>query len=143
MPDFWPSCGYRLLEVTPSGRLAVTAAFLRSYLLRPELAPVPESDPAELALHQRLLDEPQRPVSANELAALGDEDARENYRIWLRFRERLLGADDLESAYVALFAGEGVDVPPLLVHQLTQILLRHVLGEASSALDARAAEILF
>src|SRR5215470_2155146 len=142
MPDFWPSCGYRLLEVMPSGRLAVTADFLRSYLLRPELAPVPESNPAELALHQRMLGDPRRPVAAEEIAAIGDEDARENYRIWLRFRERLLASDELESAYAGLFAGD-VDVPPMFVHQLTQVVLRHILGEASSALEARAAELLF
>src|SRR5262250_2611566 len=115
MPDFWPSCGYRLLEVMPSGRLALTAEFLRSYLLRPELAPVPESNPAELGLHERMLDDPRRKVSLEEIAALADEDTRENYRIWLRFRDRLLAADDLESAYASLFAGEGVDVPPLFV----------------------------
>src|SRR5215472_5995402 len=143
MPDFWPSCGYRLLEVMPSGRLAVTADFLRSYWLRPELAPVPESNPAELALHQRMLDDPRRPVVAEEIAAIGDEDARENYRIWLRFRERLLASDDLESAYAGLFAGDGVDVPPMFVHQLTQVVLRHTLGETASALEARAAELLF
>src|SRR5215475_11978222 len=127
----------------PSGRLALTAEFLRSYLLRPELAPVPESNPAELGLHERMLDDPRRKVSLEEIAALADEDTRENYRIWLRFRDRLLAADDLESAYASLFAGEGVDVPPLFVHQLTQIVLRHILGEGSSALDARAGELLF
>jgi hypothetical protein len=143
MPDFWPSCGYRLLGVTPERRLVVSAGFLRSYLLRPELAPVPESDAHERALHQRLLEEPLRYVSEPEIAGLGDADARENYRIWLNFRARLLDASDLESAYAALFAGAGVDVPPLFVHELTQILLRHVLGEGASALEVRAAELLF
>jgi hypothetical protein len=143
MPDFWPSCGYRLLKVMPSGRLALTPEFLRSYLLRPELAPVPESNAAELELHEKMMNDPRRAVSSVEIAALGDEDARENYRVWLRFRDRLLAVDDLESGYASLFAGEGVDVPPLFVHQLTQIVLRHILGEGSSALDARAAELLF
>ena len=49
----------------------------------------------------------------------------------------------LEAAYTALFAGEGVDVPPQLVHQLTQILLRHILGDTPEAFEARAAEMLF
>jgi len=143
MPDFWPSCAYRLLKVTPSGRLALTPEFLRSYLLRPELSPVPESNAAERTLHEKMLNDPRQEVSLAEIAALDDEDTRENYRIWLRFRDRLLAADDLESAYASLFAGEGVDVPPLFVHQLTQVVLRHILGEGSSALDARAAELLF
>ena len=143
MPDFWFSCGYRLLRARSDGRLAVGGDFLRSYLLRPELAPLPESSAGELALHQRLLDDPQREVAAEEIAAIADPDARENYRIWLRFRDRLGAGPDLESAYAGLFRGAGVDVPPLFVHQLTQILLRHILGADADALEARAAEMLF
>ncbi len=52
------------------------------------------------------------------------------------------GHASLEAAYVALFR-DGVDVPPLLVQQLTQILLRHVLGSDADPLDARVAEMLF
>jgi len=143
MPDFWPACGYRLLEVDVDDRLRVTDAFLRSYLIRPELAPVAESCAAEAALHEALLGDPRRVVSLGEIAAIADPDARDNYRIWLSFRDRLLGAETLEASYAGLFAGEGVDVPPQFVHQLTQIILRHVLGENAGALDARAAEMLF
>jgi hypothetical protein len=143
MPDYWPSCGYRLLRAGASQRLVVTDDFLRSQLLRHELAPVPESDDAELTLHESLLGDPRRRVSAGEVAALGDPDARDNYTVWLRFRDRLLGAPTLEAAYAGLFRGEGVDVPPLLVHQLTQVLLRHILGDDPDPLEARAAEMLF
>jgi hypothetical protein len=143
MPDFWPSCGYRLLRPTPAGRLSVEDAFLASFLARPELAPVAESCAAERTLHRSLLEDPRRVVPAGEIAALADPDARENYRVWLRFRDRLLAAPDLESAYAALFRGAGVDVPPLLVQQLTQILLRHILGDAAAPMQARAAEMLF
>ena len=143
MPDFWPSCGYRLLARGGDGRLTVTDAFLRSYLARPELAPVPGSCAAELALHDALVAAPRRAVSDGELAALADADARDNYRVFLRFRDRLAGAGSLEAAYVALFQGDGVDVPPLFVHQLTQVLLRHVLGEDVDPLEARMAETLF
>ncbi|HUH93373.1 MAG TPA: DUF6352 family protein [Casimicrobiaceae bacterium] len=143
MPDFWSSCGYRLLGVTPAGRLSVGDAFLASFLTRPELAPVPESCAAERELHRSLLDDPRRAVAPAKVEAVSDPDARENYRVWLRFRDRLLAAPDLESAYVALFRGAGVDVPPLFVQQLTQILLRHVLGESASPVQARAAEMLF
>jgi hypothetical protein len=143
VPDFWPSCGYRLLAVGGDGRLTVTDAFLRAYLARPELAPVPESCAAEHVLHDALMTLPRRAVTAQELAAVADADARDNYRVWLRFRDRLLHAPSLEAAYVALFQGEGVDVPPLFVHQLTQVLLRHILGEATQPLAARMAEMLF
>ena len=143
MPDFWPSCGYRLLKVGSDGRLTLTDDFLRSYLVRPELAPIPESCAAELALHDALLANPRRNVSSDELGAIVDGDARENYGIWLRFRTRLTEANSIEGAYTGLFAGDGVDVPPLFVHQLTQVLLRHILGAAADPLEARAAEMLF
>lgn len=143
MPDFWSSCGYRLLARGSDGRLTLTDAFLRSYLARAELAPVPESDAAELALHDALMVSPRRSVAKSELDAIGDEDARANYALWLRFRDRLTAAASLEAAYAALFRGEGVDVPPLFVQQITQILLRHVLGEAADPLQARVAEMLF
>ena len=143
MPDFWPSCGYRLLAVDDDRRLRVRDDFLRGYLLRPELAPVRESGRAEIALHETLLSDPRAPVSENEVAAIEDPDTRDNLRIWLRFRDRLLRAPTLEAAYVGLFEGEGVDVPPLFVHQLTQILLRHILGTDADPIEARAAEMLF
>ena len=142
MPDFWPTCGYRLLAVGADRRLTLTDAFLRSLLLRPELAPIAESCAAELALHDRLLASPRAAVTDAELGALADADARANYAIWLRFRARLTAAASIEGAYVALFR-EGVDVPPLFVQQLTQILLRHILGAEADPLQARAAEMLF
>jgi hypothetical protein len=140
--DYWRSCGYGLLESTAEGHLRVTDDFLRSLLERPELAPVAESCESELALHQQLLQNPRTEVDA-QLAGVSDEDARANYAIWLRFRERLLAHPTLEASYVALFRGDGVDVPPMFVHQLTQILLRHVLGAQVPAMQARAAEMLF
>ena len=143
MPDYWRSCGYRLLTVGADGRLTVTDDFLRSYLVRPELAPIRESCAGELALHDALLGNPRKNVAADELAAITDPDARENYGIWLRFRARLLAANSLEAAYVELFQGTGVDVPPLFVQQLTQVLLRHILGSGSAPMEARAAEMLF
>lgn len=143
MPDFWRSCGYGLLEPTDSGRLRVSDGFLASFLLRPELSPLPESCPAERALHESLQVDPGRAVSEAEIEALADADARENYRIWLRFRDRLMRAPDLESAFVGLFQGRGVDVPPVFVHELTQLLLRHILGSSAAPLAARAAEMLF
>ena len=142
-PGFWPSCGYQYLKVNTDGHLLVTDDFLRHLLNRPEIAPIAESCPAELALHATLLAEPRQTVAATAVQALQDSDAADNYRVWLRFRDRLLAAPTLEAAYLALFEGEGVDVAPVLVHQLTQILLRHVLGADASAMQARVAEMLF
>ena len=142
MPDFWPSCGYRLLTTGADGRLVVTDDFLRALLLRPELAPIPESCAAELGLHEKLIALPRAAVAAAELAGIADADARDNYGVWLRFRQRLAASPTLEAAYVALFR-DGVDVAPLLVHQLTEILLRHILGAGADPIEARAAEMLF
>jgi hypothetical protein len=142
MPDFWPSCGYRLLKVGPDGRLLLTDEFLRATLLRPELAPIAESCPAELELHEKLIAAPRDAVAESERAAILDADARENYGIWLRFRDRVAAAPSIEAAYTMLFR-EGVDVPPLFVHQLTQILLRHTLGAGADPIEARVAEMLF
>ena len=141
--DYWNSSGYRHLTVGTDGRLTVTDAYLRAQLLRPELAPIAESCDAELALHDALVQSPRRAVAPAELDAIRDDDARENYRVWLRFRDRLVAAPSLEAAYVRLFQGDGIDVPPLFVHETTRVLLRHVLGSAPDALEARAAEMLF
>jgi len=143
MHHFWPSGDYRLLRGGAGGRRVASDGFLRSYLLRPELAPIPSSCAAELELHERLLADPRRSIADREVDAIADADVRENYRIWLRFRDRLLAAPTLEATYVGLFEGNGVDVPPLFVHQLTQLLLRHLLGSEAGPFDARAAEMLF
>jgi hypothetical protein len=143
VPDFWRTCGYRLLATGSDGRLTITDDFLRLHLTRPELAPVPESCAAERALHDALMAGPRRHVTGAEIGAIADEDARENYRVWLRFRARLLAASSLEAAYVGLFRGDGVDVPPLFVHQLTEVIVRHILGDDADPLEARAGEMLF
>jgi hypothetical protein len=142
VPDFWQSCGYRLLVVGSDGRLTLTDDFLRAHLLRPELAPIPQSSSAELALHDALLADPRRDVAGAEIDAVDDADARDNYRVWLRLRARLLEANSLEAAYVGLFRG-GVDVPPVFVHQMTQVIVRHILGDNADPLEARAGEMLF
>jgi hypothetical protein len=120
----------------------VTDDFLRAYYLRPELHPVEESGPAERALHASLMEAPQRPVSEAEIMQIEDEDARENYRIVLRFRERLLQAGTVEGCYMSLFKG-AVDVPPMFLDQLAHVISRNILDGASDALQARAGEIFF
>ena len=145
MPDFWPSTGYKLLAHSPGtrGALSVSDDFLRALFLRPEVAPVAESCAGELKLHEVLLVAPRRAITAVEILQIADPDAQANYRILLKFRDRLLAAPTLEAAYTGLFKGDGVDVPPLFVFQLTQIFLRHILGDDADPLEARMAECLF
>ena len=140
--DFWRSSGFHLLERNGAGRLRVTDDFLRAYLLRPELRPVAESGPGEVALHDRLLDEPRRPVATAELEAVEDEDARANLQVWLDFRARLLATDSLEACYRGLFDAD-VRTPPLFIDQLVQIILRNVLDGVDDPLEARAAELCY
>jgi len=141
--DYWQDCGYRLLHTDACGQLVVTDDFLRHLLRRPELAPIGTSCAAERALHARLLQTPRADIAAQTLAELADRDAADNYGVWLRFRARLLAKPTVQASYRALFEGAGVDVAPVLVAQLTQLLLRHVLGEQATALEARVAEMLF
>ena len=142
MPELWEGSGYRQLERAPDGRLLVTDDYLRTYLQRPELAPVAESCDAERALHAKLLEEPRRPVTDAEIESLGDEDARENYAVMLRFREKLLAAPTLEAFYFDLFRRDVV-VPPAFVHHTAQVLVRHVIADSENGLEARAAELFF
>jgi hypothetical protein len=94
-------------------------------------------------LHQRLLERPQADIADSEVAAMADEDIQENYRIWLRFRARMLSASSLESFYMSLFKGGGVDVPPLFVAHLAQIFVRHILGDEPHPMEVRMGELFF
>ena len=142
MMDFWPNCGFNLLRRSADGRLVVTDDYLRLYYLRPELAPIPESCDAELRLHAALLDEPRREVAPAEVEAIADPDARENYAVLMRFRERLLAAPTLEAFYAKLFQEE-IAVPPDFIHHTAQVILRAILDGTQDGLEARAAELFF
>ena len=143
MTNFWPQSTYQTLQIGSDHQLLVTDDFLRTYLLRPELNLVSESCQAERALHQRLMREPRMNVAEQEIVAMADADIRENYRVWLRYRSKLLAASSLEGFYMSLFKGDGVDVPPLFISGLAQIFVRHILGESCHPLDARMGELFF
>ncbi len=142
MADFWHGCGYRLLTRGDTGRLVVTDDYLRAYYARPELAPVDASCAAECALHAALMDAPRQAVDARRIAAIRDGDARENYRVMLRFRDQLLAAPSLEAFYAGLFRHD-VAVPPLFIDQTVQVILRGILDGDGDGLKARAAELFF
>ncbi len=144
MADFWRSSGFHLLRRDVAGRLAVTDDFLRAYLARPELRPNEEACPRERALHAALVEEPRRRVEPEALAALADPGARENYEVFLRFRDRLVGRGTVEAAYLSLFrGGEALAVPPLFVDQLAHVILRNTLDGCADPIRVRAAELLF
>ncbi|MFY9316990.1 MAG: DUF6352 family protein [Burkholderiales bacterium] len=131
-----------MLARDASGRLAVTDDYLRAYYLRPEVHPVEESCEAERALHASLMNAPRRPVPPAALEALKDADARHNYEMVLRFRDRLLQAGNVEGCYMNVFKGS-VDIPPLFVEQMAHVVLRNILEGCDDSLRLRAAEIFF
>jgi hypothetical protein len=141
--DFWRASGFGLLRRDDRGHLAVTDDFLRAYLARPEMRPTEESCAAEIALYDALLAAPRQAVDEARLTALADPDARDNYRIVLRFRDRLLAGGTLEAAYLGLFRGGAVDPPPLFIDHLVHAILRNLLDGAEDPFRLRAAELLF
>jgi hypothetical protein len=142
MRDFWPHCGYHLLARSEDGRLVVTDEYLRTYFERPELALVAESCGAERALHARLLENPRAEVSETYFESMADQDACDNYRVMLRFRDQLTAAPTLEAFYFDLFRSD-VAVPPPFIHHTAQVILRGILEGCSDGLQVRAAEIFF
>lgn len=146
MQDFWPSSGFSRLQRNARGWLALSDDYLRLFLARPELALVEESCDAERALHAALVAAPSRPVEPAELAALQDADARDNYTLFLRFRDGLLAAGTLEAYYLGLFPRDGtgrIDIPPLFIDLVAQAVVHNVLQGSTDAYEVRAAEMLF
>ena len=104
--------------------------------------PVEESGEHEVALHASLMENPRGEITEEHLQAIEDADARENYRIVLRFRERLLAGGTVEGAYMGLFKTR-IDVPPMFVDQLAHVVLRNILDGCDDPLRLRAAELFF
>ena len=111
MADFWLSCGHHLLDRDDGGGLLVTDEFLKAYLARPELAPPPNACAAERGLHAALLEDPRRPVTSADIAAIADPDARENWSLMRAFRDRLVRHKTMEAAYLDLVR-HGVGATP-------------------------------
>lgn len=143
MNDFWISCGHHLLDRDEGGGLLVTDEFLKVYLARPELIPPPEACAVERTLHSALLADPRMPVSASDIAAIADADARENWQMLIAFRDRLLRHKTLEAAYAELVRGELGNTPPLFVNQLVHVVLRNALDGVRDARVVRAAEMFY
>ena len=123
-----------------------TDDFLRLFLSRPELATVPESCAAEIALHASLVTSPKEAVAPSTLKTVQDADARESYAHFLRFRDGLLAAGTLEAYYLQLFPRNGVghiNIPPLFIDILVDAITHSMLGGEADAYEARAREMLY
>lgn len=143
MKDFWLSSGHHLTDREAGGGLLVTDEFLKAYLARPELNPPAEACAAERRLHAALLADPRRRVPAEEVAAIADADARENWRLMVAFRDKLLPYRTLEAAYLGLVRQGVGDTPPLFLDQLVHVVLRNALDGCDDPFVLRAAELFF
>lgn len=143
MNDFWISCGHHLLDRDPGGGLLVTDEFLKVYLARPELIPPPEACVVERTLYGALLANPRLAISASDIAAIADADARENWQVLVAFRGLLLRHRTLEGAYAELMRSGTGKTPLLFVNQLVHAILRNALDGVEDAQVVRAAELFF
>jgi hypothetical protein len=143
MHNFWTACGHQHLRRNARGWMSATPDYWRLWLQRPELALVPESCPAEKRLHQALLDAPGMQVAPAQLKAFKDGDARENYELFLRFRDDVEAAGSLESAYIGWMRSGQIQLPPLFIDLVVQAIVCHVLADVQDAWVWRAAELLF
>jgi hypothetical protein len=143
MKDFWIACGHHLLDRDASGGLVVTREFLKAYFARPELMPPDDACAVERRLHRDMLDDPRRSVAADEIAAIADEDARENWRFVLAFRDLLLRHPTLEAAYLALVRSGASSLPPLFINHLVHVIMRNALDGCEDPFVLRAAELFF
>lgn len=140
---FWKSSGFHLVRRNADGWLDVSEDLLRAYFTRPEVHPTDESCDAEHRLFEALMAEPFRPVDAREIDAIADEDTRENYRVVLRWRDRLIDAGTLENAYLSILRSGAVDLPPMFIGHLVTLTLRNILDGVTDPMRIRAAELFF
>ena len=141
-----PRVGAADLQRDARGWCLPTDDYLRLFLQRPELAPLPESCPAERALHAALMAAPASAVGADVLAKVVDADARESYTLFLRFRDALLAAGTLEAYYLSLFPRSGagsIDIAPLFIDLLVEAILVNLLDDSDDAYELRAADLLY
>lgn len=141
--DFWVASGHHLCDRDGAGRIHATPDLWRAFCARPELVPPAEACAPERALHASLLADPLRAVGPEQVAALADADARENWRVFLGFRDRVAAAPDLETAWVRIYAGGVAGIPPLFLQMLTHLVVRSAMEGIGDPFVLRAAECLF
>ncbi|MGL4635181.1 MAG: DUF6352 family protein [Beijerinckiaceae bacterium] len=141
--EFWVSSGHLLLESSKGGELYVTDEFLKAFYARPEVLPPPEACDAERALHARLMIAPGDPVTTDDIKAIADPDARENWKLLISFRDLLIESGTLEKAYLKLVKKGMGSTPPMFVNQLVHAILRNALDEEDDAFVLRCAEMFF
>ena len=142
MRDFWLSCGHHLLDRDAGGGLVVTDDFLKVYLARPELTPPAEACVVEKTLHAALMADPHRAVAPDEIGAIVDGDARENWQVLIAFRDHLVRHKTIEAAYLDIVR-TGARVPHIFLNQLVHVIMRNALNGCDDPFVLRAGELFF
>lgn len=140
---FWQLGASSALSLGSQGWLCPGSAFLNLILRRPELALVAESCAAEIALHQALLIDPMAFVEPDQLASIKDADARDNFAMFVDFREALLASGTLEAYYLEVLRSGRVRVPPLFLDCLVATVLGFVQRDTLDAFQVRAGQLLY
>lgn len=143
MVEFWKSAGLHLVETNEQGWLTATPDLLRAYYTRPEVHPIDTSCAEEVRLFEDLMDDPFREVTPERLAGIADQDAIDNYRAVLAYRDALAAAGTIEGAYLALMRGGAVDVPPVFIGHMVHLIVANILHAARDPIRLRAGEIFF
>ena len=97
----------------------------------------------ERTLHARAAGRSAPAVSATEIAAIADADARENWQVMIAFRDHLLRHPTLEAAYLDIVRNGAGNTPPLFLNQLVHVILRNALDGCDDPFVLRAAELFF
>ncbi len=146
MQDFWIDSGFNHLERNDHGWLRVTPGYIRSILMRPELAPIAASGPNECRLHAELMEAPMQAVSIDAIGAIEDADTRENYVHFLRLRKMLTDALTVERFYLRAFSTGKIDFPPVFTDMAAHAIVRGLLDseqDVENVYAVRAGEMFF
>jgi hypothetical protein len=143
MSPFWTACGHQHLTRNERGWLVASPDYWRLWLQRPEMALVAESCKAEKRLHAALMEAPNRQVTPADYKYFKDDDVRENYKLFLRFRDEVEAAGSLEAAYMGWIQSGNIQLPPLFIDLVVQAIVCNVLSGEDDAWVWRAAELLF
>src|SRR5262249_4457424 len=96
----------------------------------------------EKTLHAALFADPRRAVGPDDIVAIADADARENWQAMLAFRDLLLRHRTLEAAYIDVIRSKH-KMPHIFLNQLVHVILRNALDGCDDPFVLRAAELLF
>jgi len=123
--------------------LAPSSDLFRPVLELAQLALVDESCADERRLHEQLVAAPMRAVEGDELAAIADADARDNYAVFLAFRDAVVAAGSLESYYLRLVQGGPIAVAPAFIDAVVAAIVARLFDNRASAIERRAAQLLY